>query len=58
MTTASIRDVDPQEISRSTVNIDASDCSIINNLALAVIGIVSVGLKAVALVNGVGEWRW
>ena len=35
----------------ATVNDDASDCSITNNLVLAVIGIGSVGLKAEALVS-------
>ncbi len=42
-----------REITTATVTNDASDCSIINNLAQAVSGIVSVGLKAVALVKDV-----
>ena len=42
-----------RETTTATVTNDARDCSIINNLAHAVRGIVSVGLNAVALVNEV-----
>ena len=42
-----------RETTTATVTSDARDCSIINNLAHAVRGIVSVGLKAVAFVNDV-----
>jgi hypothetical protein len=41
------------DITSATVRSDANDCTIINNLAQAVSGIVSVGLNAVALVNDV-----
>ena len=42
-----------RETTTATVTNDARDCSIINNFAQAVSGIVSVGLKAVAFVNEV-----
>ena len=41
------------DITNATVRSDANDCTIINNFAQAVSGIVSVGLNAVALVNDV-----
>jgi hypothetical protein len=42
-----------REITRATVNSDASDWTIISSLAHGVSGMVSVGLNAVALVNEV-----
>jgi hypothetical protein len=42
-----------REITTATVINEARDCSIINSFAQGVSGIVSVGLKAVALVNEV-----
>ena len=42
-----------RETTTATVTSEARDCNIINNLDHAVSGMVSVGLKAVALVNDV-----
>lgn len=42
-----------RENTSATVSREANDCTIINNLAQVVSGIVSVGLKAVALVKEV-----
>jgi hypothetical protein len=42
-----------REMTSDTVKSDANDWIIIRNFAQAVSGIVSVGLKAVALVNEV-----
>ena len=50
---AQLRMFTAREMTTATVSNDASDCTIISTFAQAVSGIVSVGLKAVALVNEV-----
>jgi hypothetical protein len=55
VTTASIEDVDGPREHQGDVSNNANDCSIINNLDHAVTGIVSAGLKAVALVSPANE---
>ena len=53
MPLAQFRIFTARDTTTATVTNDARDCSIINNFAQAVSGIVSVGLKAVAFVNEV-----
>ena len=48
-----LRMLTARDTTSATVNRDAADWTIINNLAQAVSGMVSVGLKAVALVKDV-----
>ncbi len=50
---AQFRMLTARETTTATVTREASDCSIISSLAQAVSGMVSVGLKAVALVKDV-----